>query len=167
MFDVKSDCWIRFYKTLTIILFFLFVVFGIVAGIGDCSSEYLDIGIGGDDDGFLDLFVWILSGSFLGFSQLVANMLIIQLLNNVQLIREQVEQLHKAPTERKESKNVPNQTNTTAKTCESSMNAEKAEQSKATFSVTDGGTIICSQCKYEQASGRKVCWHCGAEFKSV
>ncbi len=36
---------------------------------------------------------------------------------------------------------------------------------EATFLVTKNDTIICSQCKFEQPSSRRVCWHCGAHFK--
>lgn len=91
MFDERSGKWIKIYRGLTIALFWLFIAFGILAGIGDSSSAFLDIGIGGDDDGFLDFIVWVLAGGFVGFIQLVTNMLIIQFFNNVQIIREKIE----------------------------------------------------------------------------
>lgn len=91
MFDEKSSKWIRIYKGITIALFFVFVLFGLIAGIGDASGEILDFGIGGDDDGFLDFIIWLIVGAGVGFIQLVANMLLIQLLNNVQTIREKLE----------------------------------------------------------------------------
>ena len=71
-------------------MFFCAIIFGIVAGIGDASCEYLDIGIGGDD-GFLDFIVWVIASGFIGFIQLTANMLVLQLLNNIQIIRERLE----------------------------------------------------------------------------
>ena len=91
MFDEKKCCWIKIYKAIIITLFFCAIIFGIVAGIGDASSKYLDIGIGGDDDGFLDFIVWVIASGFIGFIQLTANMLVLQLLNNIQIIRERLE----------------------------------------------------------------------------
>ena len=91
MFDEKSSRWIRIYRGVTIAIFFVFAAFGLIAGIGDASAEFMDIGIGGDDDGFLDFIVWLIIGGGIGFIQLVVNMLVIQLLNNVQIIRENLE----------------------------------------------------------------------------
>ena len=91
MFDERSGKWIKIYRGLTIVLFWLYIAFGILAGIGDSSAWFLDIGIGGNDDGFLDFIVWVLAGGFVGFIQLVTNMLIIQFFNNVQIIREKIE----------------------------------------------------------------------------
>ena len=91
MFDEKNCKWIKIYKMLTIATFFAFIIFGIVAGIGDASCEFLDIDIGGDII-FFDLILWVLAGGVVGFIQLVFNMLVIQLLNNVQIIREKAEE---------------------------------------------------------------------------
>jgi hypothetical protein len=91
MFDEKSGTWIKIYKVLAILMFFGFIALGIWAGIGDSSSSFLDIGLGGDDDGFRDFIMWVLVGGIVGFCQLVTNMLIIQFLNNVQIIREKME----------------------------------------------------------------------------
>lgn len=91
MFDEKSEKWIKIYRGVTIALFWLLIGFGILAGIGDASAGFLDIGIGGDDDGFFDFILWALAGGFAGFIQLVTNMLIIQFLNNVQIIRGEIE----------------------------------------------------------------------------
>ena len=41
----------------------------------------------------------------------------------------------------------------------------EAKLENANFSVTEKGTIICAQCKYEQPGNRKVCWHCAAKFE--
>lgn len=35
---------------------------------------------------------------------------------------------------------------------------------EAPFITTQNNTIICSSCKYEQPSNRKVCWQCGTKF---
>ena len=91
MFNEKSGKWIRIYKGITVAAFWIFIAFGVIAGFGDSTAEFLDIGIGGDDDGLLDFIVWVLACGVVGFVQLVANMLVIQLLNNVQIIREKVE----------------------------------------------------------------------------
>ncbi len=92
MFNEKSHAWIKIYKIITIVLCFTFATLGFIFGIGDASAEYMDIGIGGDDDGFLDFMLWQIVGVAVGFIHLVSNMLVIQLLNNVQLIRESVYQ---------------------------------------------------------------------------
>jgi hypothetical protein len=91
MFNEKNDCWIKIYKAIVIAIFFIWVIFGVVAGIGDATSEYLDVGIGGDDDLFLDFFVWVAIGTFVGFVHLASNMIMIQFLNNVQVIRKKLE----------------------------------------------------------------------------
>ena len=77
MFDERSGKWIKIYKGLTIALFWLFIAFGILAGI-----EY---------GGFFGFILGALAGGFVGFIQLVINMLIIQFFNNVQIIREKIE----------------------------------------------------------------------------
>ena len=86
-FDEKSDKWLKFFKITTIALFFLFLAVGVLGGLGDATAEFMDAGLGGDDDGLLDFLVWVILFGGAGFIILVANMLIIQLLNNVQMIR--------------------------------------------------------------------------------
>lgn len=39
------------------------------------------------------------------------------------------------------------------------------EKEATYFSTTEKDTIICSKCKFEQPSGRKICWRCGARFE--
>ena len=89
MFDEKNSRWIKIYKKITIITFFAFIIFGVIAGIGDVTSEFLDFDLGGDT--FFDVIVWVLACGAVGFIQLTFNMLVIQLLNNVQIIREKAE----------------------------------------------------------------------------
>lgn len=86
-FDEKSDKWLKFFKATTIVLFLLFLAVGVIGGLGDATAEFMDAGLGGDDDGLLDFLVWVILFGGAGFIILVANMLIIQLLNNVQMIR--------------------------------------------------------------------------------
>ena len=90
MFDEKSRKWIEVYKCLTVITFFVFIALGIVAGIGDAADSFLDLDLGGCTIVF-DFLVWAIIGIIVGFIQLTFNMLVIQLLNNVQVIREKVE----------------------------------------------------------------------------
>ena len=88
MFDERSSKWIKIYKTITVVLFWLFAGLGVLGGLGDATGEFMDAGMGGDDDGLLDFLVWVILGGGLAFIQLTANMLIIQLLDNVQAIRQ-------------------------------------------------------------------------------
>ena len=93
-FNEKSKIWIKCYKIITIVFFFIFVSIGLIGGICDCFAlNILDVGLGGDDDGLLDLLVWLVSGCALGFIELVSNMLIILLLNNIQIIRKKLEKM--------------------------------------------------------------------------
>lgn len=88
MFDERSDKWIGIYKGVTVAIFLIFSIFGLIGGICDSTcADFLDIGLGGDDDGFLDFIVWILIGGGIGFIQLVTNMLVINFLDNVESIR--------------------------------------------------------------------------------
>ena len=93
MFDETDGKWIKIYKIVAVARFLIIVVFGLIAGIGDSSANFLDIGIGGDDDGALDFLVWLLVCGFVGCIQVVIDMLIIQFLNNVQIIREKIEKM--------------------------------------------------------------------------
>ncbi|MBQ9858204.1 MAG: hypothetical protein IJO77_04310 [Oscillospiraceae bacterium] len=95
MFNEKSNGWINIYHGVVITLFILIISFGVIGAFGDASAEFLDIGLGGDDDGILDFMVWILISGIMGVVYLVTNMLIIQLLNNIQIIREKMENISK------------------------------------------------------------------------
>ena len=88
-FDPKSRLWIELYRLMTVVASCLIILFGFIAGIGDATCEFLDLDLGGD--GILDFFVWFFASCIISFVQLIANMLLIQLLNNVQLIREKLE----------------------------------------------------------------------------
>ena len=61
-----------------------------MAGIGDSADSFLDLDLGGCTIVF-DFLVWAILGITVGFIQLIFNMLVIQLLNNIQIIREKVE----------------------------------------------------------------------------
>ena len=93
MFNEKSSKWIRIFKVITIALFFCFIIAGLLLGLDDgyCvfDFELCNVEIVGSEFGCL--MVWLLIGIAAAFIQLVVNMLIIQLLNNVQTIREKLE----------------------------------------------------------------------------
>ena len=91
MFDEKKDIWITIYKYLVIAIFCACIIFGIIAGVSDSNAGRYDVGIGGDDDGFCDFIVWVLIGGVVGFAHLFVNMVVIQFLNNVQIIRKKIE----------------------------------------------------------------------------
>lgn len=81
MFNENSSIWIKIYKVLTIVIFFILLIGGVFAGaflrdINDVASA-------------LSFPVGIISA----FGELVFNMLIIQLLNNVRVIRENSQSL--------------------------------------------------------------------------
>ena len=90
MFDEKSEKWIRIYKKITIAAFWCWSVFGILAAIDNWFIwEVFDIFLFGGE--FWGGVLLLLCGFGIGFGQLVINMLVIQFLNNVQLIREKIE----------------------------------------------------------------------------
>ena len=91
LFNEKSRIWLKIFKGVIIVMFFGTLLFGFIAGIGDCSAEFLDAGLGGDDDGFLDFFMWLIVGGATAFIQLFINMVFYQFLCNIQTIRESVE----------------------------------------------------------------------------
>lgn len=80
LFDERSGRWIKILKVFTMVMFWLYIAAGAVLFLAEVSE---DAGIG---------LVCLLGGVLLAFVQLVLNMLIIQLLNNVQTIREKLEQ---------------------------------------------------------------------------
>ncbi len=81
MFNENSNIWIKIYKALTIIIFFILLIGGVFAGaflrdINDVASA-------------LSFPIGIISA----FGELVFNMLIIQLLSNLRVIRENSQSL--------------------------------------------------------------------------
>ncbi len=88
MFNEKSTKWIKILKAFTIVVFFVFLLTSIVLCIISWTGAEL---LFDDAVAFLEGLVFLAAGTILAFSQLVINMLIIQLLNNVQIIREGIE----------------------------------------------------------------------------
>ena len=89
MFNEKDPAWIQLYKIFTIVGFFAIAIFGIIAGIGDYTSDFLDLDLGGDT--FFDIVVWFVGSVAIGYILLIFNMLTIQLVANIQTIREKIE----------------------------------------------------------------------------
>lgn len=92
LFNERSSQWIKIYKYIVVALFWIYIFIATLFGIGDASATFMDFDIGGDD-GFLDFILWVIIGGGAAFIQLVVNMLVIQFLNNVQLIREKIEKM--------------------------------------------------------------------------
>lgn len=88
-FDEKDGKWIGFYRGITVLFFWILLIFGFIAGIGDASGGFLDLMW---DDNFAEFLAWFVGCGVIAFAQLVTNMLVIQLLNNVQIIREKLEE---------------------------------------------------------------------------
>ena len=86
-FDEKSSKWIQWYKNITIVLFWIYMLAAFITG---CAAWADNLWI--TDDPFLDGLICLAGGCVVAFVQLVVNMLIIQLLNNVQSIREKLEE---------------------------------------------------------------------------
>lgn len=85
MFNENDGKWIGYYKTYTIVMFWLYVVATIVMCILDWTWVIWII-----DGGFLDTLIILVSGFLVAGGHLICNMLIIQFLNNVQTIREHI-----------------------------------------------------------------------------
>ena len=86
MFDEKSPKWIKIYTGFTKVMFWLYIVAGAFMCFAGWVGE-LDL----IDEGFIDGLVAMICFGLVAFVHLTVNMLIIQFLNNVQLIREKLE----------------------------------------------------------------------------
>jgi hypothetical protein len=79
LFDEKSGVWIKIFKALTILLFIIIVIGSIIYAIEDSPG------------GFFGGLLVVIAGVAIGFVFVAGNMLIIQLLTNIQIIREKIE----------------------------------------------------------------------------
>lgn len=88
MFNEKSNQWIKIFKGYTKVMFWICIVAAVILCIlGWCDCFWITNSI------FIDGLILLACGVFAAFAQLVVNMLIIQYLNNVQVIREKVEKM--------------------------------------------------------------------------
>lgn len=86
MFDETSGKWIKIFKGYAVAMFWLYITVGAIMCLVAWSGE-----LGFIDEGFFDGIICLAGGFILAYAQLVVNMLVIQLLNNIQIIREKVE----------------------------------------------------------------------------
>ena len=89
MFDEKNTKWLRYYKRAIVISFWSLLVGGVLLGIFDFTAV-IDIFI---EDSIGELFLWSIGCGIAAFAQLTCGMLILQLLNNIQIIRQRIEKL--------------------------------------------------------------------------
>ena len=82
MFNEKSPIWIKIFKTIVIVLFFVFLLGGFIMMAADMVDE---------DEAFL----YILGSVVIAFVELCVGMLSINFLSNVQRIREILEENQK------------------------------------------------------------------------
>ena len=131
------------------------IITGVVLA-SEADILYIFIAIGGP------IIAWVGSWILYAFGELVE-----KTCDNEYNTRQILKKLNEKPIEQKQTSN-----NTTPLTVEATSDTPKTEKKEyadtaATFSTTENGKIICSQCKFEQPSGRKVCWHCGVKFKEM
>ena len=157
MFDNVGEKIKKFATTLAWLGISLSLLFGIVfIAVGEGSDSSVAIGLTVMIAG--PLSSWISSLLLYGFGQLITNS---------DLLVKQGTKTRLHPGEAfssppKTEQKAPAQTNTTPTT----PAPTKEWADKATFTVTENETIICTQCNYEQPKERKVCWHCGARFEN-
>ena len=86
MFDEKDPKWIIIYRGFTKVIFWLYVIATVMMFFAGWSGAFW-----WTDSEILDGLICLVSGGFAAFIHLMANMLIIQFLSNIQLIREKLE----------------------------------------------------------------------------
>ena len=86
MCDERSQKGIKIYKNITVIMFWLYIAAGVAMFFMGLDGFFWWI-----DGGFLDGIICLAAGVIVGYINLVVNMLVIQFLNNVQIIREKIE----------------------------------------------------------------------------
>ena len=82
-FDENNGRWISIYKGITIFLFFALIIGGIVFGIIDNDQGIIIWS-------YLALFIWPLIGIVCAMIEFTLNMLLIQVIQNVRLIKEKL-----------------------------------------------------------------------------
>lgn len=122
--------------------------------------------------GFLTLFcgpivAWVSSWILYAFGELVDKSC-----DNERNTRQILEKLNTKPTKKasdpavNESKTA-RYANLVAPIKEDDIPEKKKWSDTAPFTTTEKGTIICSQCKFEQPGDRKICWRCGTKFMII
>ena len=88
MLDERSSVWVKLFKIYTLIITWLFALATLI-----CAIAGLTEGICITEEPALDGLILLVGGAIITVSQLLGNMLIIQLLNNVLIIRDKVEKM--------------------------------------------------------------------------
>lgn len=91
MFDERSPRWINIYRGVTVAFLFVFSVAGLAFGLVDEIKLVTPV----SEIPTSAIFLWTISGVLVGYIQLAGNMLVIQLLEGVNAIREMTEKSEK------------------------------------------------------------------------
>lgn len=86
IFDEKNPIWINAYKTISVIIFFILIALSLVFGILGLTCI-----VSITNYPFLDGIILLGLGLIASFAELIVSMVIVQLLTNVQIIREKLE----------------------------------------------------------------------------
>lgn len=89
MFDETSNKCLRIYKGYTMITFGLLIVVAVICSIQGFTDNMWIV----DETPLIDGLLILIVGIFAACAHLVINMLILQFLNNVQIIREKIEEV--------------------------------------------------------------------------
>ena len=88
MFDEKSEKWIRIFKRYTQVLFWLLIAAAVICCFMGWGERIEIVFLP-----FLDGIILLVLGVFAACAQLVVNMMFINHLNNIQMIRERIEKI--------------------------------------------------------------------------
>lgn len=156
----KWSCWI------TILLIWIAAPIAFIALVADdWTAEFCWIPLVGAIVG--PVLVWVESWLLYAFGELVE-----KTADNENNTRQILKKINENPanyiTEESEGKvkSIIASEPTISKASKTS-NEEKENWTDTTnFSTTEKGTIICSQCNFEQPGNRSCCWNCGAKFEN-
>lgn len=137
MFDERNIKWMCIYKKYIQVMFWVYVLAAIVCCIcGWCGAFWMT------DSYFLDGIIYLVLGLLVAYIHLVCNMVILHFLTNVQLIRENVEDLYSAIQ-------APKQTV-----------AVESPQKTAVEPVSEN-VWVCEHCQTQNSINYSQCKKCG------
>ena len=155
-FDEKSGKWLKIFKGFIIVEFWLMVAAAVVLCFAGWAGALYWTG-----SGFIDGIIVLVSGCVGAVIFLVPNMLILQLLNNVQIIRKKAESVdvlkNDSPPKPVTKKSVAPVHN----------HSEPAKTDVATHveKTKPVEMIACPSCGKTQFSNAKSCFNCGHIFE--
>lgn len=136
MFDERDVKWIGIYKIYIQVMFWVYVLAAAVCCIcGWCGAFWMT------DSYFLDGIIYLVLGLLAAYIHLVCNMVILHFLTNVQLIRENVEDLYNAVQTSKKA-------------------AVGASQKTAAEPVAES-IWVCEHCQTRNSNNYSQCKKCG------